>query len=293
MSEGIVLGGVRVPVPGAEVVTWLDDPATAVQQRNVTRREERIRAIVLHTVEGMMGPVLPGLAPEKAQPRAWTSSMNRNTRASYDFLVSRDGRIYQVNDPLLWYTWQARDGDAPGEVSRTTLGIEMEQDAHTGETNAGQYDSEVALVDALTGALGIQRQIPWHAGDGDRRVLARLVAGGEDVAGVYGHRNQTDNRGRGDPGDEIYRRLADAGYLTFDFSAGADLAFWRQKQAELGLTADGVPGLTTTEALRRAGYPNGQLVRRPFDGGWGLGWGAGLAALAAGVGLAWWLGGRR
>src|SRR5262249_26980222 len=92
--------------------------------------------------------------------------------------------------------------------------------------------------------------------------LRRMVDGGESCVGVFGHRDNTGQRGFGDPGDEIFARLAAAGAERFDHNAGEDLDVWKDRQRALSgngttLTIDGIPGPSTVLALKAAGRADG------------------------------------
>jgi hypothetical protein len=96
---------------------------------------------------------------------------------------------------------------------------------------------------------------------GDRR-----NTGGIGCVGVFGHRENTAMRGRGDPGDGIFTRLATVGFETHDYDSGEDLELGRQRQlvlndadAKAGLTfrplvVDGVCGPASLAAMQRHGY---------------------------------------
>jgi len=145
-----------------------------------------------------------------------------------------------------------------------SIGIEMYQETGNGIHEA-VLDSAVKLVPALCRIFGIQFQIPRAAYK--NQPLRRMTTGGEHCVGVFGHRDNTDRRGHGDPGDEIFKRLAAAGAEQFDHDAEEDLAAWKSRQNELvaagaNLEVDGVPGPATRDALK--------CPQRP-DGIWALG----------------------
>ena len=85
------------------------------------------------------------------------------------------------------------------------------------------------------------------------------------MVGVYGHRDCSNNRGRGDPGDAIFEMLMDAGYESFNFEENEDKETWEDRQKKLGLLPDGVPGPRTARALIEEGYSNGLWISRPGD----------------------------
>ena len=100
-----------------------------------------------------------------------------------------------------------------------------------------------------------------------RGVISRIENASEakSVVGVYGHRNQTRNRGPGDPGDIIFDALLKAGYKGMNFDSRDDIKFWKDVQTMLGTSADGVPGPGTAQALKAKGYAHGLWVNRPGD----------------------------
>jgi hypothetical protein len=183
--------------------------------------------------------------------RYWTGS-SRNAGAH--LVVNFDGSVVNTADLQTEQTYHA------GTVNDVTVGIEICQKAD-GSLYSVQLDFVVRLIDWITATMGIQRQFhdPYHGGP-----VERIHAGGHDVCGVYAHRDQTSNRGRGDPGDEIFARLFAAGYERFDCAAGIDLAVWKTRQQQLGLpTVDGVPGPETCRALAAKGFASGMWVARP------------------------------
>jgi hypothetical protein len=158
-------------------------------------------------------------------------------------------------------------------VNPFTLGIEMVQD-DDGALYEGQMDAAVKFLDFLTRAMSekghpIQRQVPVTAdGKPVRGTIPRILNSDDakKVVGIYGHRNQTIDRGPGDPGDYIFDYLLRAGYKGFNLTAGEDLLFWKDIQTKLGFTGvdcDGVPGRKTAAALALQNH--GLWVYRPGD----------------------------
>ena len=135
----------------------------------------------------------------------------------------------------------------------------MYQEANNGVHEA-VYDAAVKLVPALCRIFGIQFQIPKLPYS--NHPLHRMRDDGAQCVGVFGHRDNTEDRGHGDPGDEIFARLVAIGAERFDHNAGEDLTVWKARQADLNargatLTVDGVPGPGTVAALKAAGRPDG------------------------------------
>lgn len=251
----LILNGRSLATPFRSI-SYQEDPRFRVKDRSA-RPTRWIRGIVFHTTQGRFPqPTLAGFGTggsALANIKYW----NRDPKyASAHLLVDRDGVVYQTADLIAEQTIHAE------AVNGFTIGIEICQGGN-GSIYSGQYDVSVALADWLTGQdeIAVQRQIPApYTG----HPVKRLVAGGRDVVGVYGHRDQTAGRGRGDPGDVLMEELVGHGYERFDFDAGEDLKVWKARQVALGLTAgiDGIPGPKTVAALKAAGKPGGIWVVR-------------------------------
>jgi hypothetical protein len=157
-----------------------------------------------------------------------------------------------------------------GGVNDVTIGVEIVQFAD-GLIWEDELDPVcVLLADFLTLRFEIQRQFQevYHGGP-----CKRLKAGGADCVGLYGHRDQTDDRGRGDPGDALWVKLRAAGYEGVDFERNTDVGVWKARQRHLNtigarsganLKADGIPGPATAKALRDL-TKHPLWVHRPFD----------------------------
>ena len=93
--------------------------------------------------------------------------------------------------------------------------------------------------------------------------------------GIYGHCDQSDARGPGDPGQPLRDALITAGYTPVNVAGGTDITSVSAIQRELGargarITIDGVYGLETFAAVRQYGGTDarehtGQWVERPGD----------------------------
>ncbi len=134
-----------------------------------------------------------------------------------------------------------------------------------GRVHRSALEAAAAVTLYDTSALGVQWQCP------SRYVrnapMARLVGGGRDMVGVFGHRDCTDRRGCHDPGDLVFKMLEASGFERFDFYAGQDLDVWGKRQRWLNerhgaeLAEDGMPGARTTAVLKTLGFPGGIWAR--------------------------------
>ncbi len=263
----IVLDGEKIATPGLETVSWLDDPKVP-KTTDVNPRTQWLRAIVMHTVHGKVGKLLPGLSKPSTRAESYAKYQANTSRdVSWDYTIDTDGTIVVSNDPIKSFTWQATS------VNPFTLGIELVQEDN-GDLYEGQIAVAVQFLDLLTRELAdrghpIQRQVPMTMDGKPVKGVIKRIANSEtakQVVGVYGHRNQTSNRGAGDPGDFIFDALLRAGYKGFNLDANDDVKFWKDIQTRLGLSpADGIPGRGTQQALIAAGYKHGLMVTRPGD----------------------------
>jgi hypothetical protein len=248
---------------GLTAGSWLDDAAWRLDASDRRRRVTRwVRSIILHgTGGGWPQTIQPGAGPVGLARRTANAWRSEARHAGSHLIIDGDGMIWCLADLAAEVTYHAR------EINEVSIGIELAQ-SRAMELWEAQLDAAVVLLDVLTRRFGIQRQFHAPYRDPAKERLApvrRLAHGGSDCVGIFGHRDQTSRRGRGDPGDAVFERLARAGYEPFDLAADADLVTWRGRQAALGVTMDGIAGPKTVAALRAAGMPHGMWVERPGD----------------------------
>lgn len=253
---GIVIDGEQVEVPGFESKSWLDDPELRRSGEDGRKRRTRwVRSIIVHTTKGIPGgrnktaqKLLKGgkdQGKELAVARFWSRS---KLSSGAHLIIDTDGSIGCIADLRTEAMFHAT------QLNDNSIGIEIYQEA-----DAGIYEQSlascVALIEVLCRAFGIQRQ--FHAPY--RGPFSRMMKpnNGDDCVGVFGHRDLTNNRGSGDPGDFIFEHLEGAGFERFNFDDDEDKDIWKERQELLGLRPDGIPGPQTVNALKEAGYRNG------------------------------------
>jgi len=260
----LIIAGKKVDVPGLKVLSWQDGIQWIKEVTDFYPRKKAVRLIICHTAKGIKGSLLPGAGTESSTAKALVRYQTNTDRdVSWDYTIDFDGTIYCQNDPVKKATWQA------GSVNGVSLGFELVQ-KDNGDVYEVQIEKAVLLIDTLTALLGIQRQIAWDRTGNKPKVgvCSRLKTGGTDVVGIAGHRNQSKNRGPGDPGDYIYLALQKAGYECFDLDMLEDLKAWKERQKALGIPeaeCDGIPGTKTVSVLKAAGYKHGMWISRPLD----------------------------
>ena len=212
-AGGLIIDGVRVPVPGVRVTTWVDDPRRAppiTDGRAITRRPI---AFVWHTSKGILcRAAAPDAIPStRAEDLAlYQSSATREV--SWHLTGDTDGDVIQQADPARWMCWHA------GGANSWTVGAELVQRDATGTLTAPQIRAAADVTDAVCLALAIPRRVlvgpdgaPWTRQVKD---LQSTKAGGRGLtwAGVIGHVHLTTDRGAGDPGPLIFAELLSRGY---------------------------------------------------------------------------------
>jgi hypothetical protein len=261
---GVFIRKSSIEVPGLVVLNPTDDINYALADEDYrTRPNTWVRGIVLHTTKGIPGgrdrrkqDIRPGLGPNTRRDERLAKMWALDDRRAGAHLVA-DHDASWVNTCDL----QEHAAFHAGNVNNVTIGIEIYQGSDA-EMYEEQLISVVTMVDFLTRTFSIQRQIHWPY---KRHAIKRGLRRGIDMVGIYGHRDCSNNRGRGDPGDTIFEMLTDCGYESFDFGENEDKETWEERQRELDILDDGIPGPATAAELGGEGYAHGLWVSRPGD----------------------------
>lgn len=243
-----------------------------------------VRYIVLHTTGGLWPqPVVPGIGlggHARDILEMWSGQDQGNglrIHSGAPLVVDFDGTIFCAQDIARCAAYHA-EGANPYSV-----GIEM-CTLPSGGIYEATLKAAARLVAALTwsgmpgsGLLPIPFQIPrlsYRNAPLERcEIVDYGVMGGggqtrhqlspTDLVGIIGHRDNTSNRGFGDPGEEIMTRLAALGAETVDYAAREEQQLARQRQTRLnqldakdGLTfrplaVDGIVGPASITAMAR------------------------------------------
>lgn len=227
-----------------------------------------------HTTAGVRVTIAPGsrvsdMDINQAKRQGRPLNANGQGTGGYDFIIGPSGRVVQTNDPYVRSTVHGHTGN------QRFIGVGLAQTAK-GIVQQAQIDTAVLLGDLLTWFFTLPRQI--YVDDKGSPYAGRIEplerSGGSEIAGAIGHRNAwvRGSSGRlsaakpyGDPGDEVFIALANAGYEKVSTSDWGQ-PIWRDRQKALGLAAvdcDGIVGQRTRDAIKRV---NASYVKRPCDG---------------------------
>lgn len=212
-AGGLIVNGVRIPVLGVSVTTWLDDPRRAppiTDGRSITAPP---RAFVWHTSKGILcRAAAPDVIPSTMAETLALYQSRTEREVSWHITVDTDADVLQQADPARWQCWHA------GGANAWSLGAELVQRDATGTLTVPQLRAAADVTDAVCLALAIPRRVlvapdgtPWTR---QVRDLQSLKAGGRGVVwpGVIGHVHLTTDRGPGDPGPQIFAELIARGY---------------------------------------------------------------------------------
>jgi hypothetical protein len=271
MGTGLVIGGKSVRIPGIDVVNFRDDPRLRLDSTDMRHRtpkeKEWIHLYVIHTTGGIPGGkdlrpqvILPGLGRSSGGGQrivaSWTHDKVRPGGAH--LVTDFDGTHYCCADLLDDAAYHAE------RANGCSVGHEVVQGHGSAELYQGQVDAaaQLALWVCRLMPTAIQWQVPApYIGLPISRFVDSLYNDSSplfDVVGIVGHRDLTNRRGEGDPGNAMMEALVRAGCEVLDFATYQDLEVWKTRQHELGVWyADGIPGKQTAVALARAGHLDG------------------------------------
>lgn len=255
-ATGLLIAGRKVLVPGLTVINSDDAPWCKLNPGDYRARKTTWpRQVILHVTKGVPKQyVRAGAGKVGAARNVADFWFNDPNHSAAQLVVDRDGTVLCLAD--LQYTC-AYHATVSNDYS---VGIEMYQESDGGVYEA-TLDATVLLVRAICDAMDIPFQ--FHAGRYNGHPIARMLNGGIDCVGILGHRDNTEQRGWGDPGDEIFHRLQAAGAEPLDYATSQDLSVGRARQRMLNeldakagntwrpLLVDGLVGPSSLAAAKR------------------------------------------
>jgi len=263
----LLINGDLHNVPGATTIApashggpaWAELSSKDCRPRGTTW----VRQIILHSTKGdWPQSVVPG-AGSPGRPQAVADFWRDDPKSSgAHIVVGCQGEVACLCDLAKTTAFHAEASNG------WSIGLEMYQTSSGGVFEA-TLAATATLVQWLCNHLGIPQQMP--RGPYRNEPLRRMEVGGKQLGGqncvgVFGHRDNSSNRGRGDPGDEIFTRLAALGFEGLDYDGLEDIAVGRHRQTVLNargarLTPDGVCGPASWRAMLAAGFTRWRDVR--------------------------------
>jgi hypothetical protein len=155
--------------------------------------------------------------------------------------------------------------------NRYSVGSELREVGPLRGQKGGKFyraalDANVNAIMVGAPKLGIQLQMQ-RRGTYTGHPIPRMddrggTPGGPDMVGIFGHRLNTERRGKWDPGEIVFDELAARGVEEFDFAKREDMQAWRERQRELqreghDLQITGIADAATVAALKASGYVDG------------------------------------
>lgn len=275
----MLLDGRLVNRPGITVVPPASHGGPAwnrLDPGDYMTRQHAPSIICLHTTGGLWPQPIVEAQREGGHAREvlemWSGADRRGGERDHSaapLVVDFDGTIYCAADIVRTAAYHAR------AINGRAVGIEM-CTYPDGSITRATLHATALLVAALThsgppgsGLLPIPAQMP--RGPYRNAPLRRLEIGsvgsdGHGLTGVIGHRDQTMQRGYGDPGDEIWRELSALGFEGVDYDGSEDLELGTHRQASLNamdakagnanrpLVVDGIVGPASLAAMTRLGF---------------------------------------
>ena len=245
--SGLLIAGRSVLVAGLDIVNSNDVAWCNLRPGDYRMRKTRwVRSIVVHSTGGDWPmPVVEEPGPGGECERYADIWQTDPAHSAAHLVVDSRGRIACLADLQYVCAYHATS------VNDVSIGIEMAQ-MRDGSIHRATIDATVRLCRAICADIWIPFQV--NASKYTGHPISRLAAGGADAVGIYGHRDQSEQRGRGDPGDAIYEALIAAGAEPLDFARGEDLD--RGKARQRWLSSRGTPlaldGLVGEHSLRAA-----------------------------------------
>lgn len=270
-KTGLLVAGRLLDPPGLHTIA----PASAggpdwcqLDPGDYTRRPTTwVRQIILHTTGGLWPQYVRAGAGTFGHARQIADMWSGRDRDGGDrvhsaaqLVVDFEGTVACLCDLVYDEAYHA-EGSNPFSV-----GIEMST-MPDGSIYEATLAATAALVDFLCWpTLPIPRQ--YHGAPYRNQPLLRMERtdasgrhqlGGPNVVGVLGHRDNTSERGAGDPGNAVWIELAGRGFEGLDYSTDQDLSVGTRRQISLnrrgaGLKVDGVVGPASLAAAEQLGF---------------------------------------
>lgn len=234
MSGGLLVGGELVPLDGVDVIGPHDAAWAHLDAGDCRPRRGRPQQLILHkTIADDVERIIPGRGPAGANQRTAEFWQHDPAHSGAHLVTGHDGTVACLADLVLVEAYHATVSN-PYSIGFETCEVPG------GGVYQAALEATLMTTIAICEAVGIQLQIPKRTYNG--HPMKRMLDGGRDMVGVFGHRDNTEARGRWDPGDILFGLLVARGAELFDFDAHEDIEVWRARQEDLQLPRRLQPG---------------------------------------------------
>lgn len=260
-----------VPVEGLTILPPASHGGPAWCRLNpgdyMMRQDHWTRQLILHTTGGRWPqPIIPGAGPAghaKQIADMWDGADRgggERVHSAAQLVVDFDGTIACLCDLALVAAYHAEGANL------WSVGIEL-CTTPDGAIYEATLKAGAKLVDALCWpTFPIPRQMPRGPYRGEPLERMEIMSGGHrfqiggpDCIGVLGHRENTRERGCGDPGDAIWKELDVLGFERLSYEDNEDILVGKERQAQLNargarLVVDGRVGPRSLQAAHDLGF---------------------------------------
>lgn len=220
----LVFDGKKVDIEGIESASFLDDKKYAfTNKRDFTVRKVKPQSICLHTRMGVWPQILVNETKDRRWDELGVKRASADERvASWHISIDSDGSFVCHLDLITIEAYHC------SQVNPYSIGIEMYQELD-GTITEATLNTAAKICETICNELSIAKQFPssnsiiveFARPDGKAHKTKKraYMAGGlsgKEFFGVFGHRNATRNRGKGDPGDLVFDKLAKLGFIRLD-----------------------------------------------------------------------------
>lgn len=257
---GLLIAGKLVSVPGVNVIP----PAShggpvwcALSAGDYQLRRKRVRQVMAHSTKGDDPQhVIPGKGPGGRAKSTFEFWQRDPVHSAAHIVIDNNGDVACGADLSTICAYHATVSN------EYAVGIELYQESDNGIYEA-VFDAMVKLAPFLCEALDIPDQIVADPYSGHS--IPRFLDGAPDWYGICSHRDNTEQRGRGDPGDEIINRLIASGIEPALAGSRQDITRGKARQTYLNargghLDVDGIAGPASLAEARRRGYTRWSTV---------------------------------
>lgn len=253
--SGLLIAGTLHEVPGVDVIGPHEQQWAHLSPGDYRMRRGSPTMMILHTTKGVHPQRIVNTPGPRGRAERTAEMWSDDPEYSGAHGVTGSDGVAACLADLVFVAPHHATVSNPYAV-----GWEVYQEA-AGVIHLPAIVATVAICDVVADVLELPRQ--FHRLPYSGHPLKRFADGGRGCYGFFGHRDNTERRGRGDPGDGIFVALENAGWEPLDFEHHQDLEVGARRQKKLNamgahLAVDGFFGPASVREMRRRGFRNGR-----------------------------------